>query len=61
MPLHSLVVCTDGIHDLVSSNEWARIDNQTDLQEWLQTLKQQVYDSDGNAYDNGTAIVVRLD
>lgn len=57
----SLVVCTDGIHDLVSSNEWARIDNQTDLQEWLQTLKQQVYDSDGNAYDNGTAIVVRLD
>ncbi len=57
----SLVVCTDGIHDLVPSNEWARIDNQTDLQEWLQTLKQQVYDSDGNAYDNGTAIVVRLD
>ena len=57
----SLVVCTDGIHDLVPSNEWALIDNQTDLQEWLQTLRQQVYDSDGNAYDNGTAIVVRFE
>ncbi|MFK4000021.1 hypothetical protein [Psychrobacter sp. AC24] len=43
------------------SNEWALIDNQTDLQEWLQTLRQQVYDSDGNAYDNGTAIVVRFE
>lgn len=56
-----LVICTDGIHDLVPSNEWALIDNQTDLQEWLQALRQQVYDSNGNAYDNGTAIVVRFE
>tara|TARA_R110000751_G_scaffold45357_2_gene102967 strand:- start:695 stop:1564 length:870 start_codon:yes stop_codon:yes gene_type:complete len=58
---NSLIVCTDGVHDLVPSNEWARIDNQTDLQEWLQSLRNQVYDSDGHAYDNGTAIVVRFD
>jgi len=57
----SLVICTDGIHDLVPSNEWSLIDSQTDLQDWLQALRQQVYDSDGNAYDNGTAIVVRFD
>jgi len=57
----SLVICTDGIHDLVSCYEWSLIDNQTDLQGWLQKLMQQVYDSDGNAYDNGTAIVVRFD
>lgn len=56
----SLVICTDGIHDLVPSNEWAFIDSQTDLQEWLQALRQQVYDSNGNAYDNGTAIVVQF-
>ena len=56
----SLVVCTDGIHDLAPSNEWLLIDNQTDLQEWLQALRQQVYASEGNAYDNGTAIVVRF-
>ncbi|MEN2751244.1 protein phosphatase 2C domain-containing protein [Psychrobacter sp. FBL11] len=57
----SLVICTDGIHDLVPSNEWSLIDSQTDLQEWLQTLRHQVYDADGNAYDNGTAIVMRFD
>ena len=57
----SLVICTDGIHDLVPSDQWALIDSQTDLQEWLQVLRQQFYDSDGNAYDNGTAIVVRFE
>lgn len=57
----NLVVCTDGIHDLVSCYEWwSLIDSQTDLQGWLQALMQQVYDSDGNAYDNGTAIIVRF-
>lgn len=55
-----LVICTDGIHDLVPSNEWLLIDNQTDLQEWLQALRQKVYASEGNAYDNGTAIAVRF-
>ena len=57
----SLVICTDGIHDLVSSDEWHLIDEQTDLQQWLLTLKTQVYQSEGNAYDNGTAIVVHFD
>lgn len=57
----TLVICTDGIHDLVPSDQWALIDSQTDLQEWLQTLRNQVYHSDGNAYDNGTATVVRFE
>ena len=56
-----LVVCTDGIHDLVPSDEWQLIDQKTDLQNWLKSLKEQVYASEGNAYDNGTAIVVRFD
>ena len=56
-----MVVCTDGIHDLVPSDEWQLIDTKTDLQEWLITLKNQVYDSEGNAYDNGTAIVVQFE
>ncbi|WP_201604285.1 PP2C family protein-serine/threonine phosphatase [Psychrobacter immobilis] len=55
------LVCTDGIHDLVSSHEWQAVSAETDLQEWLITLKNQVYDSDGNAYDNGTAILLRFD
>ncbi|WP_201606575.1 PP2C family protein-serine/threonine phosphatase [Psychrobacter immobilis] len=56
-----LLVCTDGIHDLVPSHEWQTVSAETDLREWLITLKNQVYDSDGNAYDNGTAILVRFD
>jgi len=56
-----ILVCTDGIHDLVPSHEWQLINAETDLQAWLITLKNQVYDSDGNAYDNGTAILVRFD
>ena len=55
------LVCTDGIHDLVPSHEWQAVSAETDLQEWLITLKNQVYDSDGNAYDNGTAILLRFD
>ena len=56
-----ILVCTDGIHDLVPSQEWQPVSDKTDLQDWLITLKNQVYDSDGNAYDNGTAILVRFD
>ena len=56
-----LLVCTDGIHDLVPSHEWQTVSAETDLQSWLITLKNQVYDSEGDAYDNGTAILVRFD
>ena len=56
-----LLVCTDGIHDLVPSQQWQPVSAETDLQHWLITLKNQVYDSDGNAYDNGTAILLRFD
>lgn len=57
----SLVVCSDGIHDLVPSKQWQTVNADTNLQEWLIALKRQVYASDGNAYDNGTAIVMRFD
>ena len=56
-----LVICTDGIHDLVPSHQWQLVSEKTNLQDWLIALKDQIYDSEGNAYDNGTAIVVRFD
>jgi len=56
-----MLICTDGIYDLVPSKEWQLINTETDLQAWLKTLKGQVYDSESNAYDNGTAIVVRFE
>ncbi|WP_435949899.1 PP2C family protein-serine/threonine phosphatase [Psychrobacter sp. DM8] len=55
-----LLVCSDGIHDLVPCVDWQDIDAKTDLQDWLENLRTQVYQSEGNAYDNGTAIVVRF-
>lgn len=55
-----LVVCSDGVHDLVSCEEWSTIDEQTDLQDWLKNLRKQIYVSQGRAYDNVTVIVIRF-
>ena len=55
-----LVVCTDGVHDLVPCDEWQIINHQTNLQTWLKTLRKQIYASKGRAYDNATAIIIRL-
>jgi serine/threonine protein phosphatase PrpC len=56
-----LVVCTDGVHDLVPCDKWQSIDKHTDLQAWLKQLRKQIYASKGRAYDNATAILVRFD
>lgn len=56
-----LVVCTDGVHDLVPCEEWQNIDKHTDLQAWLKQLRKQIYAAKGRAYDNATAILVRFD
>ena len=56
-----LVVCTDGVHDLVLCDEWQGIDKHTNLQAWLKQLRKQIYASEGRAYDNATAILVRFD
>ena len=56
-----LVVCTDGVYDLVPCDEWEGIDKHTDLQEWLKQLRKQIYASKGRAYDNATAVLIRFD
>lgn len=56
-----LVVCTDGVHDLVACDKWQSIDKHTNLQAWLKQLSKQIYASEGRAYDNATAILVRFD
>lgn len=56
-----LVVCTDGVYDLVPCDEWEGIDETTDLQNWLKQLHKQIYASEGRAYDNATAILVRFE
>lgn len=54
------VVCSDGVHDLVPCEEWQIIDKDTNLQDWLKDLRKQIYASKGRAYDNATAIVVKM-
>jgi protein phosphatase len=56
-----ILVCTDEIHDLVPSHEWQPISVETYLQRWIVNLKNQVYESKGNAYDNSTTILVYFD
>ena len=56
-----LVVCTDGVYDLVPCCEWQAIDETTDLQNWLKHLRKQIYASEGRAYDNATTILVRFE
>ena len=56
-----LVVCTDGVYDLVPCCEWQAIDETTDLQNWLKQLCKQIYASAGHAYDNATSILVRFE
>ena len=56
-----LVVCTDGVYDLVPCCEWQAIDETTDLQNWLKQLCKQIYASEGRAYDNATTILVRFE
>lgn len=56
-----LVVCTDGVYDLVPCDEWQGIDETTDLQNWLKQLRKQIYAAKGRAYDNATAILVRFE
>ena len=56
-----LVVCTDGVYDLVPCDKWQSIDKHTDLQAWLKQLRKQIYASKGRAYDNATAVLIRFD
>lgn len=44
----------------VDSEHWQTIDKITNLQEWLNQLKKQIYQSDGKAYDNATAILIKF-
>lgn len=54
----AIVVCSDGVHDLVPCDAWQGVYNTTDLQDWLKNLRKQIYESDGKAYDNATAILI---
>lgn len=55
-----LLLCTDGIYDLIALTQWGFIDSDTHLTDWLNALKIKIYHSERQAYDNGTAVVIRF-
>ncbi len=54
-----LLLCTDGVHDLVAAQHWPAPDEHVSLQAFLLHLRRQVYAA--SAYDNGTAVLVRFE
>ena len=56
-----ILVCMNGIYDLLPSHEWQPVNAETNLQKWLIAFKDQFCYSDGDAYDNGTVILIPFD
>lgn len=54
-----LLLCTDGVHDLVAAAHWPAPDEGDSLKAFLLQLRRQVYAA--SAYDNGTAVLVRFE
>lgn len=52
-----IVLCTDGVHDIVSAEQWPMITPHITLKDWLQALFQVIRQQ--GADDNGSVIVVR--
>jgi serine/threonine protein phosphatase PrpC len=52
-----ILVCSDGVHDLVSSEYWPPCAEGILLSDWLRELRALVYKA--GAWDNGSAIVAR--
>lgn len=54
-----VLLCTDGVHDLVPASDWPAPDHHFTLKDFLLQLRRQVYAA--SAYDNGTAVLVHID
>ena len=52
-----IMICSDGVHDLVSCENWPPCDAEVPLADWLRELKSKVFQA--GAWDNGSAIVAR--
>lgn len=52
------MVCTDGVHGIVDSNNWPVIIQDTDLKNWVQSLYTLIRNAGAN--DNGSLVVVKV-
>lgn len=55
-----LLICSDGISDLMPCQDWPDLHAGLSMSAWLTQLMRQIYQSSGRAYDNGTAILMQF-
>ncbi len=54
----AIVLCSDGVHDILECNEWPLLQPNQSLKQWLLQIKNKLAHS--QAYDNVSIIIVRL-
>lgn len=52
-----ILLCTDGLYDILGHQCWPAITTETDLAHWLKQIHDAVHRKD--AYDNGSVVVIR--
>ncbi|MEG2358082.1 PP2C family protein-serine/threonine phosphatase [Acinetobacter sp.] len=57
-PDDALLLCTDGLHDVMECHEWPALQADMALKEWLKMMKQML--EERKAYDNASMVLVRL-
>jgi serine/threonine protein phosphatase PrpC len=54
----AVVLCSDGVHDILECNQWSLLQPNQSLKEWLLQIKNKLAHS--QAYDNVSIVIVRL-
>ncbi|MNT50197.1 hypothetical protein D3C72_1871050 [compost metagenome] len=54
----AIVLCSDGVHDVLKCNEWPSLDAELSLKNWLNLIKIEL--EKRQAYDNASIITIRL-
>jgi serine/threonine protein phosphatase PrpC len=52
-----ILLCTDGLYDILGQQDWPEVKPETDLVNWLTQVHDAVHRRD--AYDNGSVVVIR--
>lgn len=57
---NALLICTDGVHDVLNCRCWPGFDKEVTHKEWLTSMKKLLSQPDINAYDNVSMVLLRL-
>lgn len=57
---NALLICTDGLHDVLGVRLWPYFDKEVTHKEWLTSMKKILSQPDVDAYDNVSMVLLRL-